>query len=348
MQSAELPVVDISPLLEGGDTLAVGAAIDAACREWGFFTIVGHGIDRGLRDALARESRAFFALSLEEKLAIRMERAGRAWRGYFPLGAERTSGRPDRKEGLYFGSELGPDEPHVRAGIPLFGANLFPRQPHGLRATVLAYLEAMTCLGHALMRGVAVGLGLAPDYFAEREMREPLILFRVFRYPATREGEKEWGVGEHTDYGVLTILSEAGGAGLAVRTPRGWFDVPPLGDAFVCNVGDMLERMTGGRYRSTPHRVRNAGAGERLSFPFFFDPGFDAVVRAVAPFSGEDGTRQRWDGASVHAFVGTYGDYLLAKVARAFPELGMQTGLRGSGHAGPPDEGREALGLPKT
>ena len=90
-----------------------------------------------------------------------------------------------------------------------------------------------------------------------------------------------WGVREHTDYGLLTILLQDDTGGLQVRSPTGWIDVPPDPDAFVCNIGDMLERMTAGRYRSTPHRVRNTTRRSRLSFPFFFDPGWDAVVRPV-------------------------------------------------------------------
>ena len=90
----------------------------------------------------------------------------------------------------------------------------------------------------------------------------------------------------------------------------------------------MLERMTGGRYRSTPHRVRNTGARQgRLSFPFFFDPSWDAEVEAAAarPSAGaRRRRRRRWDGASVHDFSGTYGDYLLAKVAKVFPDLGAR------------------------
>ena len=134
-------------------------------------------------------------------------------------------------------------------------------------------------------------------------------------------------VGEHTDYGLLTILAQDGAGGLQVRGPGGWIEVPAVPGVLVCNIGDMLDRMTGGRYRSTPHRVRNASGQDRLSFPFFFDPGWDARVRPV-PLGGavpEDDAVVRWDGSSVHRWEGTYGDYLLGKVSKVFPELADRT-----------------------
>jgi isopenicillin N synthase-like dioxygenase len=208
----------------------------------------------------------------------------------------------------------------------MHGRNLFPALP-GFQETTLEYLSALTRLGHVLMRGIALSLGRESDYFASDLTRDPFILFRIFNYPAGRlgeDGDSRWGVGEHTDYGLLTILRQDDIGGLEIRTRDGWIDAPPIPDSFVCNIGDMLERMTLGLYRSTPHRVRNTSTRDRLSFPFFFDPGFDAQVHPIPglePDRAHD-PRERWDHTSVHEFRGTYGDYLLAKVARVFPDLG--------------------------
>lgn len=321
-----VPRVDITPLVTGrGDAATLAAAIDAACRDTGFFSIVGHGVDPELRSRLDALAREFFSEEEVEKAEIAMSHGGRAWRGWFPIGGELTSGIPDRKEGIYFGAELDAADPRVRAGVPLHGPNLFPRRPAALRATVLAYLDAMTDLGHAVMRGVALALGLAPDWFARELTADPTILFRIFCYPPTPDhDEDEWGVREHTDYGLLTIVGQDPVGGLQVRSTQGWIDVAPDTDAFVCNLGDMLERMTGGRYRSTPHRVRNTGASSRLSFPFFFDPGWDADVRPVpeiAEGARTDDAQERWDRANVHELTGTYGEYLLSKVSKVFPAL---------------------------
>jgi len=98
----------------------------------------------------------------------------------------------------------------------------------------------------------------------------------------------------------------------------------PIPGTLVCNIGDMLDRMTRGLYRSTPHRVRNRAGRDRLSLPFFFDPNFFARVQPLdlpGRDAQADDQAERWDRASVHAFQGTYGEYLLNKVGKVFPQL---------------------------
>jgi len=275
--TSSVPVIDL-----GADERGIAKAIDAACRDTGFFCVTGHGVDPELCARLEQLAREFFALADHTKEEIAMRRGGRAWRGWFPVGGELTAGVPDLNEGLYFGEERPAD------GRPLHGPNLFPRRPAELRAAVLAYMDAQAALGARLLRFVV------PDLTGE-----PTLLFRIFHYPPG--DPTSWGVGEHTDYGLLTILMQDGTGGLEVRSRTGWVEVPPMPGAFVCNIGDVLERLTHGAYVSTAHRVRNLSARSRLSFPFFFDPPFDMVV------PGTDGT---------------YGDYLVGKVSRVFPELG--------------------------
>ena len=294
MTIASLPVIDVGPLRGGRDPHGVAARIDSACRDVGFFYVTGHGVPPELLDRLDRASRAFFALPEATKMRIAMVHGGKAWRGFFPVGDELTDGRPDRKEGLYFGAEE-PDSDE-----PLHGRNLFPEEVPELRAAVLAYQDALTALARDVMRAIAIALDLPDDEL----YRNPTILFRIFHYPPQPPDSDDWGVGAHTDYGLLTLLAQDGNGGLQVRTPGGWVDASPLADSFVCNIGDMLAAVSGGRYRSTPHRVRNTSGNERLSYPFFFDPDFHA------PAPGQRGT---------------YGDYLLAKVSRVFTELFAKT-----------------------
>jgi isopenicillin N synthase-like dioxygenase len=320
--TSTLPLIDVSALLGSADDLpGVAREIDAACRRWGFFRVTGHGIPLDRARQLDRCARAFFALPEDEKAKVSMDVGGAAWRGWFPLGGELTSGRPDQKEGLYFGAELAADHPAVRDGRPLHGPNLFPTEPVGLRPAVLAWMTAMTDLGLRLLGAIAVGLGLPADWFARTVAADPVVLFRIFRYPPTTDDA--WGVAEHSDYGLLTILAQDEHGGLEVRGPDGWVPVPAEPGVLVVNLGDMLDRMTEGRYRSTPHRVRNTSGHERLSFPCFVDPSWDAECHAL-PLAGAppaDDAARRWDGASVRAWEGTYGDYLTAKVAKVFPAL---------------------------
>ena len=145
----------------------------------------------------------------------------------------------------------------------------------------------MTALGHRLLRGMAVGprprAGLVPP----APHRRPADPVPHLPLPARgRLADPNWGVAEHTDYGLLTILRQDDQRRPPGARAVGWIDAPPIPGTFVCNLGDMLERMTGGRYRSTPHRVRNPGDTDRLSFPFFFDPAWDAEVLPV-PGLGE-------------------------------------------------------------
>lgn len=320
--TSQIPIIDIS-LLSSQEKAAVTIdRLHQACCETGFFYIVGHGVDLELQQQLEQLSRQFFAQDLETKLQIRMALAGRAWRGFFPVGDELTSGKPDRKEGIYFGEELNNTHPAVQAGVLMHGKNLFPDLPQ-FRKTVLGYMSAMTELGHKLMAAIALSLRLEADYFHDRYTANPFTLFRIFNYPADSQPQSDtWGVGEHTDYGLLTILKQDDVGGLQVKTKAGWIDAPPIPNSFVCNIGDMLDRLTKGYYRSTPHRVLNRSKRDRLSFPFFFDPSFGALVRPIEfDRAVQDDGRDRWDKTSVHEFHGTYGDYILGKVAKVFPEL---------------------------
>jgi isopenicillin N synthase-like dioxygenase len=119
-----------------------------------------------------------------------------------------------------------------------------------------------------------------------------------------------------------------------VKHGTSWLDVPHVPGSFVINVGDMLERLTAGRYKSALHRVINRSGQSRISMPFFFDPRFDAVLQpiaGVAPTTLRPELADRWDGSDLRDVRGTYGDYLIGKVSRVFPELGRDHLATGTG-----------------
>lgn len=313
LRCVEVPVVDIG-------RSDAPALIDRACRTTGFFALSGHGVPTELRMSLLDAARRFFDLPRDVKERVALATGGTAWRGWFPLGDELTSGVPDLKEGFYVGRELPPST------LPLHGPNVWPAEVPELRAAVTAWMQAMEELGQRTLAAMADGLGLDPRWFRSELTSDPTVLFRIFRYPPHPPGaDDRWGVGEHTDYGLLTLLAHDGTPGLEVRTTGDtWVEVDPDPELVICNLGDMLDRLTLGRYRSTAHRVRNVAGHDRISLPFFLDPGWDVVVRPLPIDDGWEAPRERserWDRADLTTVDGAYGDWLLAKVRRVFPQL---------------------------
>lgn len=336
-----VPTIDVSPLLSNSPAddehrKQVIADIGDACRRCGFFQVVNHGVDEELAHQLETASRQFFALPRPVKRQIEMSCSGKAWRGYFEVGEELTSGVVDEKEGLYFARQQPGDE------RPLHGANLYPAESDapGLRSAVEEWMQELERLSAALLTAIASSVGL--DAFAAA-FEEPTTLFRCFHYPPHDEhwGSSSFGVGEHTDYGWLTLLRQdtSGGLQAKIMTPDGeeWVDVPPLPGAFVVNLGDALEYATGGLLVATPHRVkqRPGATSGRYSWPFFFDPSFDAPMLScahklpaemkLAAEARRRAARVRWDGQRIAELdVPTYGDYLISKVSKVFPQLAVR------------------------
>jgi len=309
-----IPIIDISSLVDGSasaDAKATTvAAIGQACRDVGFFYITDTGVPLSLTDSIEASARTFFQLPAVEKRAIDMARGGRAWRGYFGVGDELTSGRADQKEGIYFGTE-------GQAGDlrPLHGPNVWPAGAAGaaLKADVTAYMAHMKRLGAVLMDAIATHLyslhaskNTAQEAALRESFKEPTELFRIFGYPSpeptsTPAAAKalDFGVGEHTDYGYLTILYQDDTGGLEVRSAASadwlgrlrqwlqpWTAAPPVRGSFVINLGDALEHHSGGYLRATPHRVLFARdvqhvGRQRVSFPYFFDPNMASELATV-------------------------------------------------------------------
>ena len=321
---SSLPIIDISALFLNDPAAYRKVAVDIenACRTFGFFYITGHGISAGILSQLDVVSREFFALPVPEKMNISMDKGGRAWRGYFPRGGELTSGQPDQKEGIYFGTELVANDSRVVAGLPLHGSNLWPTQIADMSNVVVEYMKQTAAVAQVLLQGIALSLGLERDYFERTYTRDSTILFRIFHYPAVNDGPDDlWGVGEHTDYGLLTLLAQDHHGGLEVKTRAGWIEAPPVANTLICNIGDMLDRLTAGWYVSTPHRVSAQKHQGRLSFPLFFDPDFNAEIQPLPLVEKPGQAVPRWDKANLAEFTGTYGEYLLSKVSKVFPQL---------------------------
>src|SRR6516165_1417722 len=175
-----LPIIDVGAFrVKCANGAATAREIEKACREFGFFYATGHGVGgetvRSLKEASAR----FFALPKTSKMEISIARGGRAWRGYFPVGGELTSGMPDLKEGLYLGEDLDSSDPRVTAGWPLHGANLFPKEVPELAVAVRTFMAEAERAARAIMAGIALSLGLDAGYFHNRYTSRPTLLFRI-------------------------------------------------------------------------------------------------------------------------------------------------------------------------
>lgn len=277
-----LPVVDVSGLRGGPDAQAeVAAALGRAAREVGFLYVSGHGIAPALFDGLVRAAQAFFALPLEDKMAVYIGRSSNH-RGYVPEGEEiYAGGTQDRKEAYDLGLDLPADDPAYLAGNPLLGPNQWPDLP-GFRTAVAAYYAAVFELGRRMMRGFALALGEPAQFFDGCVTRPPSQL-RLVHYPFDAEAEDAQGIGAHTDYECFTLL-HATAPGLEVLNGAGdWIEAPPLPGAFVVNIGDMLELWTNGEFLATTHRVRKVRE-ERYSFPLFFNVDYATRVAPLPRF----------------------------------------------------------------
>jgi isopenicillin N synthase-like dioxygenase len=276
-----IPIIDVSGLRaeEAEPRRAVAAELGRACREAGFFYVTGHGIPDSLRAEVFAAAARLFALPEAEKERVSVKLSPHN-RGYVGFGAERLdeTAAADQKEAFNVGLELPADDPEVLAGAPFRGPNLWLAVA-GLRGTLLAYYAACERLQEEVHRGFALDLGMEEGFFADKLARSASTL-RLLHYPAGPQTQ-EFGAGEHTDYGNLTVLATDGVAGLQVRRRDGtWLDAPHVPGAFVCNIADCLMRWTNDVYVSTPHRVLRPAA-ERYSVAFFGGAHPDAVVEAL-------------------------------------------------------------------
>ncbi|XP_040378694.1 probable 2-oxoglutarate-dependent dioxygenase At5g05600 [Oryza brachyantha] len=257
-----IPVVDMS-MPDGEETTR---AVAAACREWGFFQAVNHGV----RPELLRRARA-------------------AWRGFFGQPAEvreRYANSPATYEG--YGSRLG-----TAKGGPLDWGDYYflhllppalkshdkwPSLPHTLRETTEEYAEEVVQLCRRVMRVLSTGLGLDDGRLqaAFGGAGGEGACLRVNFYPRCPQPELTLGVASHSDPGGMTmLLVDDHVRGLQVRNADQWITVDPVPDAFIVNIGDQIQVLSNAAYKSVEHRVAVSAAEERLSLAFFYNPRSD-------------------------------------------------------------------------
>lgn len=290
-----VPVVDLRRSIAD-----VGAEVDTACREVGFFSVVGHGVPETVITDAHRLALAFFDLPLADRAEVEPDDVSYPY-GYRPFSAEalnRSIGGvapADLKETMNIGPVHAPPRPLADMHDPderaVHAPNLWPSALPELRPAIEAYYDAMSSLAARLMRVFATGLRLDPGWFDPFVDRHGSAL-RLAHYPALDRPAPvgSFRAGAHTDYGTLTILRLDDEPGLQVESPDGeWVDVEAPAGALVINLGDLMQRWTNDRWRSTMHRVvvpADGGVHRRLTMPFFHNANWDARVECIVEPGG--------------------------------------------------------------
>lgn len=277
-KSPALPVIDLNELRNPATRTAALHQLAVTARDIGFFYLVGHGIALQQWRGIQQQARAFFDLSEASKTRLAMAN-NRHFHGYTALNGEITRNRPDRREQIDFGEELPAIEPGpgVPAWAGLQGPNQWPAELPGFQAEVQAWLATTRSVALELLRHFLAALQLPDDALDNLVNGDPAHRLKLIHYPGAQASEVGQGVGAHKDGGILSLLLQDSVGGLQVETSQGWIDVSPLANAFVVNIGEILELVTNGYLRANVHRVQVPQAGvDRYSVAYFLAPRLDA------------------------------------------------------------------------
>lgn len=330
-----IPEVDLADW--SADPVEFAHRVRQICHEVGFFQLVGHGVDADFIERHIRHQQRFFALPEATKAAIDKALSPH-FRGWERVGAELTGGLPDLREQLDLSTEhpvrgLQLDPPYLRLDGPnqWLADDVLP----GFRAHMAAYFQRMAAVADTLLAVFSVGLGLEPDHLRSVFGERPLSFVKLIDYPPTPPDGA--GVNPHHDAGFLTLLLQHDAGGLQVCNPDGeWVDVAPRQDAFVVNIGEMLQEMTGNYFVATTHRViadeaRQSSAwfhGPDLTTrldPLPLDASFADAVAASARHAGAGFMARRSeiesgvDGIESSEGAGVYGQQLWNYYGRSYP-----------------------------
>ncbi len=282
MSSSRIPSLDIGRF--DTDRAAFVAELGAAYREWGFCGIRGHGIPDRLIEDSYRAFHDLFALPEAIKRKYYIPGTGGA-RGYTPFGIETAKGAQhfDLKEFWHVGREIPRDSKYAA----LMPANIWPDEVPEFRRSALGLYQALDDLGSRVLSALALNLGLAGDWFANKTDFGNSILRPIHYPPITSHDIPNVRAGAHEDINLITLLVGASAEGLEVLSRRGeWVPFTAESDTIVVNIGDMLQRLCNHAYPSTTHRVVNPPGEQarkaRYSTPFFLHPNPDFLIKTLS------------------------------------------------------------------
>jgi isopenicillin N synthase-like dioxygenase len=279
MTQAAIPPVSFRKF--SADFDAFTEALGGSFARYGFAVVTDYDLPQGRIDAALADAKAFF--DLPEAAKRRYVTGTGHQRGYTPFGVETAKGAQhyDLKEFWHVGRELAPGH-RFKGSMP---GNVWPTEIAGFREHVGWLYEALDALGAQVLQSVAVYLGLPRDYFADK-VDEGNSILRLLRYPPVPFDGPHVRAGAHEDINVITLLLGAEEAGLEVQDRDGrWLPINPPPGSLVCNIGDMLQRLTNHRLPSTSHRVVNPAPERRgvprYSTPFFLHFNSDFLIETL-------------------------------------------------------------------
>lgn len=288
---SSIPHVDMSRYASDfeGFVQAIGEGYEVN----GFVALTQHGIDSEIIHNALDISRDLFALADDVKKKYHVPGQGGA-RGYTPYGTEiaKDAKHVDLKEFWHVGREIEGEPPY-----PQLLPNVWPTEVPEFKPHMLSIFDELDKLGRKVLEGIAVYLGEERDYFENRVNMGNSILRPLHYPPIIDEGTPSVRAGAHEDINVITLLVGSREPGLEVLSKSGeWIPVTIIDGAIICNVGDMLQRLTNGVLPSTTHRVVNPPAPyshkSRYSIPFFLHFNPDVVIDALETCHSEDRPKQ--------------------------------------------------------
>ncbi|CAI0381950.1 unnamed protein product [Linum tenue] len=271
----EAPILDLQLLTADHETSSLELAkLHSYCQEWGIFQLVNHGVDKSVIEKLRHEVEGFYKLPVEEKLRYK-EQPG-DYEGYGGTG--RLKGRLEWGDRFYMNTNpIHRRKPH-----------LFPELPSSFRESLEVYLEEVQKLAMKLMGLMAKALQTEAKK-VEEMMDDGMQSVRITYYPPCPRPELVVGITPHSDASGITILNQVNGVdGLKIVKDGAWLPLTFLPHALVVNVGDILEVLSNGLYKSVEHSVAVNSEKERIAVGFFFNPRFDAEVGPATDIVGPE------------------------------------------------------------
>jgi isopenicillin N synthase-like dioxygenase len=270
-----IPSVDLADFLSGDETKkkTFVRELGKAYEEVGFVGVKNHGLTDDLIEDLYKYVQQFFSLPLSYKKNYEIPgMAGQ--RGYTSFGKEHAKGSkvPDLKEFFQYGQE-----PRDNFKEEYYEPNVMVEEVPHFNETFMEAYRAFEKSGTALLQAIALYLGLDENYFDQYVFNGNSILRAIHYPPITQEPKSAIRAEQHEDINLITLLIGASADGLEILTKKNeWVPVTSLPDQIVINVGDMLQRFTNNKLRSTTHRVvnpsREVWSTSRFSIPFFLHP----------------------------------------------------------------------------